>query len=530
LTDISAQNIHKHFGALHVLRGVSFDIHSGEHAGLLGRNGAGKTVLLRILAGQETPENGPDPALPASVSFPKGKSVGLLSQIPSYPAEYTGLDVLHTAFAELRELESAMRGLEASLTDAELARYGQLRARYDFLEGFTAPERLARARQGLDLPDGLVNRPFASLSGGERTRVNLARLILQNTDILLLDEPTNHLDVKSAEWLEAFIARYKGTILCVSHDRYFLDACVTRVLELEDGVIAEYSGNYTFYAAEKARRREEQAKQYEASRRETQRLQATARRMHDYAGNNAALHKRAFAIEKRAARIPAVAKPRAARSVKAGFTESAFRASDLLALRGVTFGYPGAGSLFTGVDLAVNAGERVAVAGPNGAGKTTLFRLLLGQLAPGSGTIKLGPSARLGYLPQAVAFEDEGRSLIDTLIYEAGCSAQEAQDRLGAFLFGGEDRLKTAGALSGGERSRLMLCLLMAKGVNLLLLDEPTNHLDIAGREWVEGAVERYGQTLLFISHDRWFLSRFATRVWELAGGRVRDYPGGDEE
>lgn len=380
-------------------------------------------------------------------------------------------------------------------------------------------------RAGLQIDDGLFDRPFARLSGGEQTRVNLARLILMDTDLLLLDEPTNHLDMRSIEWLETYLARHRGTVVVVSHDRYFLDNTVTRVIALSGGKAASYSGNYSFYAAERARNLETQRLRYERAEREKTRLADTARRMHDYAGKNAKLHKRAFAIEKRAERVERVERPPVEQTVHARFNADGFRAADALRLHELSCGYGKA--LVSGVTLDVRGGERIGILGDNGAGKTTLLRTLADQLPRMGGDLWRGPSIKMAYLPQLVAFDHPERTLMDTLIYEQDESAQGARDRLGRFHFRGEDVFKTVENLSGGEKSRLKLCLLMRESVNLLLLDEPTNHLDIASREWMEEAVAGYQETLLFISHDRYFVSRFATRLWIVENGGVVDFRGG---
>ena len=533
MIDISIRDVHKYYGANHVLRGVSFDVQAGEHVGLLGPNGAGKTTLLRLLTGEERADSGPDPERPAVISFASGKRVGALSQIPVYPPGTTALQVLESAFAELAAMQAEMDALAPRCAEdpSALTRYGELQHAFEDRDGFSAGVRLARARAGLNLPDALTGRPFAELSGGEMTRVNLARLILEQSAILLLDEPTNHLDIRSMEWLEEFLEQYKGTALCVSHDRFFLDGCVRRVIELDGGAARSFSGNYSFYVTEKERLYQEHLARWEQESRQVKRLEATARRMHDYAGRNDKLHRRAFAIEKRAARLKTTDKPVKPRPLTARFAETRFLADDLLRLSDVSFSYDAAApvKLLDGLTAAIRPGDRIALLGDNGAGKTTLLKLITGDLAPDTGRVTPGPSVKAAYMPQLVVFDHPGRTLLDTMLYEADCSVQEARDRLGRFHFRGEEAFKTVEVLSGGERSRLKLCLLMGGAVNLLLLDEPTNHLDIASREWIEQAVESYEGAMLFISHDRYFIARFARRIWEIKDGAVTDFAGGYE-
>ena len=532
MIDISVRDVHKYYGANHVLRGVSFDIQAGEHVGLLGPNGAGKTTLLRLLTGEESADHGPDPERPAAIAFASGKRVGALSQIPVYPPGTTALQVLESAFAELTAMQAEMDALAGRCADDPdaLKRYGELQHAFEARDGFNAGVRLARVRAGLDLPDALAMRPFAGLSGGEMTRVNLARLILEESAILLLDEPTNHLDIRSTEWLEDFIGQYKGTVLCVSHDRFFLDRCVRRVIEIDGGTAQSFSGNYSFYVLEKERIYQERLDRWEQENRQIKRLEATARRMHDYAGKNDKLHRRAFAIEKRAARFKTTDKPLKPRPLTARFAEARFLADDLLRLSDVSFGYTASPvKILDSLTAAVRPGDRIALLGDNGAGKTTLLKLITGELAPDAGRVLPGPSVKTAYMPQVIHFEHPGRTLLDTMLYEADCSVQEARNRLGLFHFRGEDVFKTIEVLSGGEKSRVKLCLLMGGAVNFLLLDEPTNHLDIASREWIEQAVEGYEGAMLFISHDRYFIARFAQRIWEIRDGVVTDFDGGYE-
>ena len=527
MIDISIQNVKKSFGGLVVLDGVSFDVNEGERVALLGENGTGKSTLLKILTGALEPDEG-------RVVLPAQKRVGLISQIPVYPDGWTVEDVLCSATAHLTALADEIRALEQKMAvssdDALLRKYDALTAEYERLGGWSADHERERVANGLDIGRSMRSRPFDALSGGEKTRVNLARLILEDTDILLLDEPTNHLDLKSTEWLEEYIRRFRGTVLAVSHDRWFLDTVAQRCIELADGKCSFYSGNYSFYVTEKRRRYEEMLRQYEKNRREIAHLQEAADKLHLWAFMGAdKLHKRAFSMEKRIEKLSQAPKPQTQRKMKARFAEQEFRGDEVLVAEELTMGF-GERTLFSDLEFLVEPGEHVALMGPNGSGKSTLVKLILGELTPLRGFVRTGPSVKIGYLPQIVRFEHPERTLYDTMLYECRATPQEARDRLAAFKFTGEDVFKRVADLSGGELSRLRLCMLMGSGVNLLILDEPTNHLDIASREWIEQALADYDGTLLFVSHDRWFIDAFASRVWELDGGRFSDFAGGFEE
>ena len=524
---ISLQNVKKGFGGNEILRGVSFDIQSGERVALLGPNGAGKTTLLRVLTGALEPDEG-------TVVLAAGKRVGLISQIPVYPEGYTTEDVLRSAFQHLDHIRDQMTALEAAMqTDdspATLARYDSLTSEYDRLGGYRTDFERDRIANGLDISPAMREQLFDSLSGGEKTRVNLARLLLEDTDILLLDEPTNHLDLKSTQWLEDFLLRFQGTVLAVSHDRWFLDTVAQRTIELDQGVCQFYGGNYSFYIAEKQRRYQLLQKQYEKSQREIAHLEKAAKdlRLWAFLGNDK-LYKRAFSMEKRIARLQTAPKPTRERKLNARFKERELLGDEALVIDdlGKSFGEK---RLFEHLELLIRPGERVAVMGDNGSGKSTLVKIILGEVTPDAGYTRLGPAVRTAYLPQLVTFPHPERTLVNTLIYDDKALPQDARDRLAAFNFTGEDVFKTVGSLSGGEQSRLRLCMLMKSDINFLILDEPTNHLDIASREWIENALDDYGGTLLFVSHDRWFTDRFATRIWELKDGALTDFAGGYTE
>ncbi len=523
MIDIAVNNLVKFFTiGDNLLDGLTFQINEGERVGILGRNGCGKTTLFKILSGEYDYDEG-------EVVIGSGKRIGLISQIPVYPFGCTVEGVLDDAFVRLHRMEKEMEELTAKMAEgdtsaATMDRYDRLSNAYQSAGGYDIAFRINKVCNGLGISDQMRQQPFEMLSGGEKTRVNLGRLILEDTDILLLDEPTNHLDLHAVEWLEGYLQSFKGTVLTISHDRYFLDQVVDRVIEIEKGKAVFYNGNYSFYVVEKQKRYQEQLKQYRKEQSKIAQLTATATVMHERGTEK--MHKTAFAIEKRIERIRTIDRPAGPeKAIKAGFHSLDFRGDELFTLSHVEKSF-GERTLFSEVNLEVTGGERIALLGDNGAGKTSFLKILLDEDRDYRGSVHFGPTVRPGYLPQIIHFDHPERNLMDTMIYEQNCEPQEARDRLGAFHFRGDDVFKPVGTLSGGELSRLRLCMLMDESINLLILDEPTNHLDIASREWIEEAVASYDGALLFVSHDRYFINRFATRIWMLEDGKIRDFKG----
>ena len=525
MIDISVSNLVKEFEVgSKILDGLTFQIDTGERVGLLGPNGCGKTTLLKILTGSMDYDEG-------EVVIAPGKRLGLISQIPVYPQGYTVEDVLDAAFAPLRAMEGEMEALTQKMADgagdpALMARYDKLTAAFQSGGGYETETNKNKVCNGLSISAEMRSRAFDQLSGGEKTRVNLGRLILEDTDILLLDEPTNHLDLRATEWLEEYLERFKGTVLTVSHDRYFLDKVVDRVIEIQGGKAEFYSGNYSFYAVEKERRYEEKLRQYEKEQAKIEQLEKAAEQLRTWAYSGMdKTFRRAQSMEKRIEKMRVTDRPRKERKLTVRFGEREFRGDEVLTIKNLQKSFDGR-TLFSDVNLEVAGGERIALLGDNGTGKSTLIKILMGEETPDAGKLRLGPTVKIGYLPQIIHFAHPERSLVDTMLYDLDCTPQAARDRLAAFRFRGEDVFKPVSALSGGEQSRLRLCMLMDAKINLLILDEPTNHLDIQSREWIEEAVEEYEGNLLFVSHDRYFIDRFATRIWMLEDGHITDFKG----
>ena len=527
MIDISVSGLVKSFDLeKKILDGLTFQIDTGERVGLLGKNGAGKTTLFRIITGELDYDEG-------DVIIASGRRVGLISQIPVYPAGYTVEDVLQTAFRRMHVLKDEMDQLAQRMAEGEtdetiLKRYGELAARFEGLGGYDTDTAVNKVANGLSIDADMRQRLFDDLSGGEKTRVNLGRLILEDTDILLLDEPTNHLDLQATEWLEEYLRQFRGTVVTISHDRYFLDRTVTRIIEVLDGKAEFYSGNYSFYAIEKERRYQEQMKQYMKEQAKIQQLEAAAEQLRMFAFKGLdKTYRRAISMERRIERMRTTSKPTKAKKMDARFASREFKGDEALQIKGVGKSF-GERTLFSDIYLRVAGGERIAFIGDNGTGKTTLLNMIMQQEPIDAGVIRTGPAIRSAYLPQIIRFDHPERNLVDTMLYaKKNITPQSARNRLAVYQFQGEDVFKSVSVLSGGELSRLRLCMLMDEEINFLVLDEPTNHLDIASREWIEEAVEAYDGTLLFVSHDRYFINRFATRIWELSDGTITDYPMG---
>lgn len=530
MAEIILNDIHKYYGTNHVLKGVSLEIYEDSVVGLIGKNGAGKTTLFKIISGSESCEKG-------EFILAKGRRVGVLDQIREYSPGTTVYQVLDSAFSEIHKLRDKLQSITKQMAHdhaSDLVKsYGLIQQEFEIRGGYNIETSINRVCNGIGIDKDMQERLFSELSGGERTRVNLARIILSDADILLLDEPTNHLDINAVEWLEDYLNTFKGTVVVISHDRYFLDRITEKIVEIEDGVAISYDGNYSKYAILKEQRRIEQLRNYEQELKKIKQLENAVKRMHDWANraDNPKLHKRAFGMEKRLERMQenATPKPKTERKLSKSFKSGLFSGTDVLSLKGIQKSFDDR-ILFEDVNLLLSKGDRLVLLGNNGTGKTTLLKIILGEIAQDGGIVKIGPSVRIAYLPQIVTFDQPELTVLETARRALVISEETARNLLAGFLFTGEDVFKTVENLSGGERSRLKLCLLMQTGVNLLILDEPTNHLDIASREWVEEVLEAFEGTILFVSHDRYFIRKFAKKVCELEDGKLYSFDGDYEE
>jgi len=512
MIELAVNGVYKTFGFNPVLKDAGFEVYTGEHVGLVGKNGAGKTTLFNLILGKESPDKG-------TISTRKNASLGYLEQIhKSTTSSLTAEGVLKEAFAEVFEIEKRLRELEIAMAavdsdiDKLLREYSRLQDRFIAMDGYSTHEEFNRIVNGFKL-HSILETPFNNLSGGEKTIIKLAALLLNKPDILLLDEPTNHLDMNMLEWLEIFLAKYQGTVLMISHDRYFLDKTTTKTILVERGICDVYNGNYSYHVEEKERRLIQEFNEYKTQQRKIEAMEAAIKRYRQWGteGDNEKFFIKAKELEKRLKKMEVLDNPKP-KNIKLPINFNAERGSkDVLVIKDMHFSY-GENSIFDNFVMNLYYGEKVCLYGPNGAGKSTLLKLILDDLQPASGSIKLGPSVNIGFIPQEITFQNDKASILDTFRQDVVCLEGQARHILAKYYFMGDSVFKRAGSLSGGEKVLLKLAILMQKNVNFLILDEPTNHIDITSREILEEALLDFTGTLLFISHDRYFIEKLAGR------------------
>lgn len=531
---INCQNVKKYNAAQLVLENVTFELHQGEKAGLVGRNGCGKTTLLRLLAKLEAPDDG-------MLAIAKNLSIGYLQQTSGVEAGKTVYDVLSLAYRELLHFRNEMSQLEAAMASPELgaedlerllAEYAKLQERFEMEGGYELESTIDGVAEGLRIPREWYSREFQSLSGGEKTKVALASQLLLRPGLLLLDEPTNHLDMSAVEWLEDFLQRYAGSCLIVSHDRYFLDRVATKIVELEDGETTVFHGNYSRYAKEKEELILRQFADYQEQQKQIKKMKETIKQLLEWGriGDNGKFFRRAASMQKALDRMEKVKRP----AINRKEAEFELKPTERSGKQAVVFqdvekGY-GTTPVLSGISGELHYGDNVMLIGDNGSGKSTLLKLMLGELTADSGEINLGSRVEIGYLPQQQPPGDPKQTVLHYFRSEAGMEEGEARNTLAAYMFYGTEVFKPIGMLSGGEWTRLRLALLVLKKPNLLILDEPTNHMDIASREALEEALEDYPGTLLIVTHDRYLINRLAQRIWELDRGHLDIYLGGFDD
>lgn len=520
-----ASELSKFYGPDEVFANVSVDIPHQSRIALVGPNGAGKTTLLNILAGIDTPTTG-------TVTTARGISIGFLPQRPEMAGTHTLYEEALSAFASLRQMEAQLSQLEHDMADPKkhnhaLKEYGTLQEQFERLGGYTYPSRIKMVLQGVGFDEADYDVSLSMLSGGQKTRALLGRLLLSEPDLLILDEPTNHLDINAVEWLEGYLKDFPGAVLAVSHDRYFMDNFATTIWELDYGALEAYRGNYSHYVIQRTERHERILKEYEAQQEFIAKEQDFIRK-HMGSQLTAQAKGRLKRLETMKRRGKIIAKPRGERREMNLRLQSAIRSGDkVLMAKNLAVGYSDAPApLFVIPELTLYRGETAALIGPNGVGKSTFLKTAIGQLPPLSGEVTLGASVQVGYFAQAHERLNPKNTLVDEIIETKYMPVSEARNYLGGFLFTGDDVFRTVDTLSGGERGRLALAKLSLSGANLLLLDEPTNHLDIDSQEVLQEVLANFEGTILLVSHDRYLIDALATQIWSAEAGKMTIFNG----
>lgn len=528
MIELSLNNVVKYFGANLILNNISFEIQQGERVGIVGRNGSGKSTILKLISGNEKLDSG-------NIAIRRTASIGYLEQLPQYEEGSTVYSILNLAFNDLDKIENEMLILEKKMENAEgqnlekvLKQYSEMQQRYETAGGYSKREKLSKVCEGLKFEDSFLKSQFSILSGGEKTTVMLGKILLQNPDILLLDEPTNHLDVESLEWLEEYLKEYKGTVIIVSHDRYFLDSLALKIIEIEEHESVTYQGNYSQYIKQKEENMLLQFENYKEQQKKINAMEEAIKNLRDWAirADNNKFFRRAASMEKRLEKMDKVDKPLLEKqNMKINFINSGRSGGEVIKVEAAAKKF-GDKVLFENGEFLIRYKERVALIGANGSGKSTMLKLLLKTEELDRGIVELGASVKLAYLPQNIIFNNEEMTVLECFRDNIEILEGKGREYLSKFMFFGESVFKKVNTLSGGEKTRLMLSKLLYEDINLLILDEPTNHLDIDSIETLEEALEEFQGTIFFISHDRYFVNKISDRVIALEDKKFNSYLG----
>lgn len=532
MIELSLNNVVKNFGFKNVLNGFDLELNTGERVSLIGPNGSGKTTIFKLIVGEEMPNSG-------QISTRKGATIGFLSQIPpKYNDDLTVREIIMQGKSNLLEVEIRLRDLEErmAVSDSEqlnvlLKSYGQLQELFEQLGGYRLESDISKVCNGFKISDEMMKRKFSTLSGGEKTIVSFARLILSEPSILLLDEPTNHLDINTLEWLEEYLKNYNGSILISSHDRYFLDQVTNKTILIDRGKSEVFFGNYSYYLEENERRIMAEFEDFKDQQKQIAAMKASIKKLQEFGRlafpGGEAFFKRAASIQKRLDKLELLDKPEEKKEIPLDFQISKRSGKDVLIIENLG-AMIGDKILFDGANMHITFGDKDCLMGKNGSGKSTLIKMALGisnaELL--SGQIKVGSNVLIGYLPQEIHFENEDATILETARQFYDGTETHLRASLAKFLFYGENVFKKVKSLSGGEKVRLKLFELIQKNANFLILDEPTNHIDIDTKEMLEEALKEYNGTLLFISHDRYFINKLAKNVFEINDEQIDKYIG----
>lgn len=530
MLDLTIKNLKKVYFSDPVFEDINIDLKKGEKVGLLGENGTGKTTLFKIINGEETPTSG-------DLFLRRGLKIGYLKQMPSEYEDLNVRGVLLGAFKGLQVLNDRMRWLEKEMAnntedlDELLVEYSKCQVKYEAMGGYEIFEKMSKICEGLRFDEAMLSKAYGVLSGGEKTRVELGKQLLESPDVLLLDEPTNHLDIETTEWLENYLKAYEGSVLIISHDRYFLDRVIDRIYEIKGGTTEIYLGNYSYYLQERQSRYENQLRHYNAQQKKLKQMEEAAKRMRDWAGraDNEAMFVRAKAMEKRIEKMDKIDKPLMnTKGIQVAFESEGRSAKEVIRVRDYHLGI-GDLTLARDVNFTIRYKDHVALIGANGTGKSTLVKAILRDMDHEESPIKVGSRVNIGYLEQDIQFKDPEMTLIEAYKDYYPLPDGQIRNELAAFKFYKDHVFKKIKNLSGGEKVRLMLAILMKQDINCLVLDEPTNHIDIKTKEVLEETLESFEGTLFFITHDRFFLNKMADRIFEIEDQSLVTYEGNYE-